>query len=127
MPANTHAPHRTLFLAAAAFNVVAGLALVAHPLWFDLLGIVPHPENTFFLALFVCLVLTFGYGYYLAAGDFASNRAIVKLGAIGKLLVFTTALIYLIAGRTSWHLPVVTIADLVFAVLFIRALRMTMT
>lgn len=123
MRATADTPYRRLFLAAAAFNFVAGLGLILHDLWFDLLGITPYPDNTLFLALFAALVFTFGYGYCMVAGDFSANRSIVTLGAIGKLLVFATALVYFIGGQTSWHLPFITVGYLVFAVLFIRVLR----
>ena len=125
MATGTPVPHRTLFLAAAAFNALAGLGLIFHGLWFERFGVTPYPDNSFFLALLTCLVLTFGYGYYLVAGDFATHRPIVRLGAIGKLLVFITALAYFVAGHASWHLALVTAGDLVFAVLFIRALLIT--
>lgn len=115
--------HRRLFLIAAGFNLLAGMALLFYRAWFDWLGVWPNPDNSLFVVLFAGAVLILGYAYYLAAIDFEANRPLVKIGAIAKLLVFAVAWAYFFAGMASWHLPAITVADLVFALLFIAALR----
>ena len=122
MPTMRTSPHRPFLLATAGFNYVAAAALLAWPLWFDKLGVRPSPENGLWLVLFAGVVAALGYGYTLAANDFARHRGLVQIGAIVKLWAFAVAVVWWLAGATSWHLPLVGITDLLFALGLIRIL-----
>lgn len=116
--------YRTLFLSAAIFNCsVAVIFLFAYQPIFNLIGLNPIPQNPIYLHLFACLVALFGIAYYWVAQDFTNNRNLVVLGVIGKLAVFTVPLGYCLLGYVSWQLPALASADLLFAALFIGALR----
>ena len=114
--------HRPFLLAAAGFNYAAGAALLAWPLWFDALGVRPSPDNGLWLVLFAGVVAALGYGYALAAGDFARHRGLVQIGAIVKLWVFAVAVVWSLAGAASWHLLLAGFTDLFFALGLIRIL-----
>ena len=67
---------------------------------------------------FALSVLLFGFGYYAVSKDISQNRAIVWLGAAGKILVFaffTGAFLRGYATMVAW---VVSIGDLLWAAAF---------
>lgn len=121
---NAENQHRYLFFSAALFNwSVAITFLFAYQPMFELIGISPVPQNPIYLHLFACLVAIFGLAYYWAGKDLKKNRNLVRLGIIGKLIVFALPLAYWLAGHISWQLPALASADLIFAILFTNALR----
>jgi len=65
----------------------------------------------------------FGFGYYAAGNDLKTNAPVIRLGAFAKLSVTAIAAYEIILGNISWQLMLVAGADLVFAVLFFRALN----
>ena len=69
------------------------------------------------------LVICYGIGYFWASRDPAGNLGIIRLGIIGKLGVFGVVLISTLLGHVSWQMNLLSSADLIFAVLFIIALR----
>jgi hypothetical protein len=117
--------YKTFFTIAAIWNLGAavlfvGMALFSHQLLRLFLNIIP--ESFLWFYLFMSLVATFGLGYYWTGQDVAMNRDIIKMGIIGKLLVF-------ILATGGWLTGVITIltagagtVDLLFAILFIRIL-----
>ena len=122
MPPASPSTDRPFLLATAGFNYVAAAALLVWPLWFDALGVRPSPDNGLWLVLFAGVVAALGYGYTLAAGDFARHRGLVQIGAIVKLWAFAVAVVWWLAGAASWHLLLVGITDLIFALGLIRLL-----
>jgi len=119
---------RTMFTVAAIWNWSAALLFMAMaaldlPIlkWF----LTVIPESFLWYHLFLCLVAVYGLGYFWIGRDVIRNRAIVKMGIIGKMLVFVLL-------TSGWLNGVVTIltagagaVDLVFTVLFIRVLMKT--
>ena len=118
-PGNT----RLMLQTAAAFNglVALGLAVDVEMLfgWFR---VTPSPTEPLFVYLFAWLVFAFGVGYFWASRDPAGNRPLIRLGIVGKLGVVAVALVSTVTGVVSWQLMILAGADLVYAVLFWRAL-----
>jgi hypothetical protein len=115
---------KLFFSVAAIFNWLVGLALFFNAaLLLDLFHISPLPTETTFLRLFAGLVFMFGFGYYAAGNDLKTNAPVIRLGAFAKLSVVAIAAYEIILGNISWQLLLVAGADLVFAVLFFRALN----
>ena len=120
--------YKTFFTVAALWNFSAALlfvfmAMFSHKNLGFFLNIIP--ESFLWYYLFLCLVAVFGVGYYWIGQDVHMNRNIIKMGIIGKTLVFI-----LLTG--GWLKGVVTIlaagagaVDLVFTILFIQVLMKT--
>ncbi|MCB0221400.1 MAG: hypothetical protein KDH09_17010 [Chrysiogenetes bacterium] len=115
--------YRGMFKIGAVWNFGAGLLfmLARNPL-FDFLGMAPLHYTTFYNA-FCMAVLLFGAGYYWVGIDLTQNRAIVVLGAIGKVLVFALFVLGWRQGELPFLLIPVGTVDLVFAGLFVEFLR----
>jgi hypothetical protein len=115
---------RPLFLAGAVWNWLVALSLVTVFTSTRLrpeLGL-PREADTLSLWLLAACVAVLGLGYYWAGRDPVRNRDIVRMGVIGKLLVFLIALGHALAGRLPWGLAGPAVVDLLFAVLFLRVL-----
>lgn len=116
---------KTLFIAAACWNwlAAAGYVLAGNPAraHFGL----PPSNDPLSAQLFAALVALFGLGYYYVSRDTAKNRAIVKLGIIGKMLVFLIFVYHAATGNIPWTFVIPTLGDVVFAVLFLLFLRRT--
>lgn len=127
MNAPTLAWGRRLFLVSALFNlaVALGLAWTGGPLW-PLLGMAP-PVDTLFLHLFVAVVVLFGAAYFWIARDPAGQGPLIVIGAAGKVLVFVVVGCHWLAGSAPALLLPPAVADLVFAVLFLRFARQLAT
>lgn len=112
-----------MFLAAALWNFAAGFpGLVAYEWQFKLLFGQEAYTGSFHQALlfrsFAISVLLFGIGYYLVSRDISRNRAIVWLGALGKIVVFallTNAFLREQATMLAW---LVSIGDFLWALGF---------
>ena len=71
---------------------------------------------------FLISIILFGIGYYIVGKDINKNHAIILLGIVGKILVFTFFLTYFLLGiMTIFEVSAATI-DLIFACLFIEFL-----
>ena len=124
----TEKSYKTFFTVAALWNFSAALlfvfmAMFSHKLLGFFLNIIP--ESFLWYYLFLALVFGYGLGYYWTGQDVRMNRNIIKMGIIGKMLVFI-----LLTG--GWLNGVVTIlaagagaVDLVFTILFIQVLIRT--
>jgi len=124
----SHSSHKLLFTVAAGFNWLVGLILFFNAdLLLELLHITPLPIETTFLRLFAGLVFVFGFGYYAAGSDLKTNAPVIRLGGIAKLMVVAIAAYEVVLGNISWQLMLVASADLIFALLFFRALRIAIT
>jgi hypothetical protein len=71
--------------------------------------------------LAACLA-TFGLGYYWVSRDLSTNHDLVRLGAIGKPLVFLVFFGNLLMGNISLRLALPSLVDLVFGILFLEFL-----
>lgn len=71
----------------------------------------------------MCLVFVFGLGYYWASKDADKNISIIKMGAIGKTLIFLILFYYCFITK---DIPVILVipgvVDLIFAILFVEFL-----
>ncbi len=115
---------KKVFLSGALFNWIFAAAVTAAPrLTFDLLDLGPLPANPMWLALFVWLVIVFGYGYFLVSRDPTAHRDLVLLGALGKIGVFIAVAGYWFAGLASTIFLIVVGGDLIYSLLFFRFLR----
>ena len=115
---------RIMFTTAAWFNWLAGLAVAVNAeLLFGLFRITPLPTEPLFLQLFAWLVIVFGIGYFWASRDPAANVPVIKLGMIGKLSVVLVSLACVLTGSVSWQIMLLMSADLLYVILFWRALK----
>ena len=115
---------RIMFTTAAWFNWLAGLAVAVNvELLFGLFRITPLPTEPLFLQLFAWLVVVFGIGYFWVSRDPVANVPIIKLGMIGKLSVVLVSLACVLTGSVSWQMMTLVSADLLYAILFWRALQ----
>lgn len=115
---------RIMFTTAAWFNWMAGLAVAVNvELLFGLFGITPLPTEPLFLQLFAWLVIVFGIGYFWASRDPVANVPVIKLGMIGKLSVVLVSLVCVMTGSISWQFMLLVSVDLLYAILFWRALK----
>lgn len=116
--------YRKLFFVAALWNWVAGIPfLFAYRPILRLMG-ETVPEPPIYLVIMTFLIILFGWGFFLVSRNLA-NRDIVKMGAVGKLVVFSIALACAIKGDIQWTSLGLFIVDPVFAVLFIEFLYTT--
>ena len=120
--------HKWLFRIASLWNLGLALPVGAFPGY--MLGLFGMPlEMTYpvFFYQFLALVGAFGIGYYWVSTDPAGNRAIIRLGILGKMVVFLTGLYWFIKGPQnggcSWQVTILFAVDLVFAVWFMITLR----
>ena len=83
------------------------------------------PQSYLWIYLFLSLVAVYGLGYFWAGDNVIKNRAVIKMGVIGKILVFTLLTFGWLKGVITFLLVGVGVVDFVFAVLFIQVLRRT--
>jgi hypothetical protein len=114
---------------AGGFNLLAGgVMLVFVHEAFKLLGI-PKPALVMPVQLVGVLVALYGVGYWLVATDPLTNRNLLALGFLSKLLGPALSLYYVAVGKLPWtFVPLVFFADLIylppFLVILIRLRRM---
>jgi hypothetical protein len=115
--------NRLLFTIAALFNwTVAALLVFGNATTWKLFGL-PPPQETLFVHLFAAIVAAFGVAYWWIGVDSAGKRPLIVFSVIGKLTVFATVVIEYFAGNAPLLLVGPGAGDLVFAILFLRALR----
>jgi hypothetical protein len=124
MMAQSEAYQRNLFFIGALWNWGAALLFVG--LFFinkNLLELfLKVPESMLWYFIVSGAIFIFGLGYYYISKDVERNRDIIKMGIIGKVMVFLLFLIYVIKGDITWLLFMAGCVDLVFAVLFKQVL-----
>jgi hypothetical protein len=120
---------RWLFGTAAVFNLtVAAALLLLRPWVAPLLKLDPiGGSNVVTHNLTACFVGLFGYAFALAAFDPVRFRPIIPLGAIGKLLAVPCVVGPWLMGIIPAILPVLVMADLIYAILFIAFLHYSRT
>lgn len=111
------------FTLAATFNWLVGLALFFNAsVLMELFRVSPLPTETLFIRLFAGLVFVFGFGYYAARNNLTTHAPVIRLGAFAKLSVVLIGAYEIMLGNISWQFMLLAGADLIFAVLFFRAL-----
>jgi hypothetical protein len=82
----------------------------------------PGPPDTISLQLLATCLFVFGVGYYLVSRDLSRNRDLVKLGVIGKPLVFLVFFGQALAKQIPMQLVTPSVVDLLFGALFLEFL-----
>jgi hypothetical protein len=119
----TPTAHRTLFITAALFNfAVAALLVFGNATTWKLFGL-PPPQETLFVQLFAVFVALFGVAYWWIGIAPDGKRPLIQMSAAGKLTIFTTIVLEHFAGNAPAMIIGPASGDLVFAILFVRALR----
>ena len=119
--------YQWLFITAAIWNMFAAgavLFLLTNSTFRQEVGF-PGPADTISLQLLASFLFVFGLGYYWVSRDLMKNRDLVKLGAIGKPLVFLVFFGHALAREIPVLLVVPSILDLLFGALFLEFLVRT--
>ncbi len=123
IPVSKQGYYTKLFTIGAIWNwMAAGTFILGYRLIFPVLGMPPPVYPAFFL-MFLGLCFIFGNGYHWVSRDLGRNHGIVKLGIIGKLIVFGGLTWAGLTGQVSPILIAPGVVDLVFAVLYFGFLR----
>lgn len=120
---------RAFLYVAGAYNFGAALILVlltrVAP---QLLGVdMLHASQQLFVDLAALLIFGFGFGYVLGGVDLARFWPLIALGALCKAGVAVLAAVYFVTGNTGLLVMLLAAGDAVFAILFVRLLRMHAT
>jgi len=114
--------YKKMFFIGAIWNWVATLTFIlGYKILFPLFSM-ELPIYPVFMMMFLWLAFFFGIGYYWVSRDIYKNHDIVRLGIIGKLMVFVYLLWAGITGEVAIILVGPGIVDLVFAILYIEFL-----
>lgn len=115
--------YKVLFIIAGVSNIV--LAFVFALLYYLLddlsfFGIEKSGQVYLWLGSFAILVCVFGFMFILVGMDIRRNHLVISGGLIWKFAYFILVLVAFIIDKAGWPLLVVSIANLIFAVLFIE-------
>ena len=114
---------RILFYSAAVFNWLACVMLFPETGIAGRLGLAPLMTHGPFdqIALFAIALL--GLGYWMVARNPSAHRGIIVLGIIGKLSVVSILFgHYFLSGDVTLALASLSLGDVIYSVLFFRAL-----
>ena len=115
--------YKKMFFIGAIWNWVATLTFaIGWKFLFPLFGMA-LPNYLVFYMLFLVLCFVFGIGYFWVSRDISGNHDIVRMGIIGKLLVFAGFLIAWFMGEVPLIIVGTGLVDLIFAILFIEFLK----
>jgi hypothetical protein len=116
--------YRWMFLAAAAWNAFAAAAVLflLTNAAFRMRMEISNPADPLILQLLASCLFVFGLGYYWVSRALSENHGIVKLGVVGKILVFILFFGHALAGTIPVTLAVPSVVDLLFAALFVEFL-----
>ena len=116
-PASVASRWRWLFILAAAFNIVIGLALIIVPdATYALAG--TAPPSSLEPRLVGWFVAIFGYGYALVAANLTAHRGLIRMTAIGKFGAVVLVWSHWFAGSAPTAFALGVVGDLLFAVGF---------
>ena len=120
--------YKVLFIVAGVSNIV--LAFVFSLLYYLLddltfFGLIKESgaksgQVYLWLGSFAILVCIFGFMYILVGMDIRRNHLVISGGLIWKFAYFILVLIAFIIDKAGWPILTVSIANLVFAALFIE-------
>ena len=104
---------------AGTFNLLAGLSMcVFYSEGFRMLGI-KKPPLMLPMQLVGTMVMLFGIGYHLVAGNPVENRNVLTLGFLSKFLGSTLGIGYVALGKLPLvFLPVLFFADIIYLPFF---------
>jgi hypothetical protein len=113
---------RLLFIVAAIFNWTGvALLLFGGDQVFRYFGTSPPPDPVCYYLCLLAVVL-FGIGYFCVGCDPSRNHALVAVGAIGKLAVFSLFLFFCARNWVPYGALGIIGFDAVFAAMFIEFL-----
>ncbi len=111
--------YKYMFIIGAIWNLAVAIPLLIMSYFINLglstLGLIYYQG-------FLISIILFGIGYYIVGKDINKNHAIVLLGIVGKILVFTFFLAYFLLGIMTILEVIASTIDLIFACLFIEFL-----
>jgi hypothetical protein len=115
--------YKVLFIFAGVWNIV--LAFVFSLLYYLLddlsfFGLIKSGQAYLWLGSFAILVCIFGLMYILVGMDIRRNHLVISGGLIWKIAYFILVLIAFIIDKAGWPIFAISIANLVFAALFIE-------
>ena len=114
--------YQKMFFIGAVWNWVGTLTgAIGYKVTFAQFGMALPRYPVFFL-LFLGLAFVFGLGYYWVSRDIHLNHGIVKMGIIGKIMVFVLLLWAGLTREINMAFIVPGAVDLVFSILFIEFL-----
>jgi len=116
---------KKLLYLAAAFNLLAGLLvlLFVHQAP-ALVGLqISDASQLMYVDLVAWLVTCFGLGYALGGYDLQRFWPFIAMGALGKLGVVALVIGYFACGHAGLLVALLSLGDLLFAILFVRLLR----
>ena len=113
---------KIFFIAAALFNFIAGVPLLVAPnVELAMMHLPPAPDVMYHQVTGV-LIICFGIGYGLVAGDLEKNTGIVWLGALGKAGVIALMAMAYQAGTIPFHVFAIAFGDMAFVLGFVAFL-----
>ncbi len=114
--------YKKMFFIGAIWNWVATLTFaIGWKFLFPLFGMA-FPNYLVFFMMFLGLAFVYGIGYFWVSRDISRNHDIVRMGIIGKLIVFVSMLLAWIGGEIPIIIVGSGVVDLIFAILFIEFL-----
>ncbi len=114
--------YQKMFLIGAIWNWVAtGSFAAGYKIVIPIFGM-ELPRYPAFFLMFLGLCFVFGIGYYWVSRDIHKNHDIIRMGIIGKLIVFVGLLWGCVAGRIHFIPASAGVVDLIFSILFIEFL-----
>ena len=117
MPKETY--YKKMFFIGALWNWSVSLSFaLGYKILFPLFGM-ELPNYLVFFMMFLGLVFVYGIGYFWVSRDINKNHDIVRMGIIGKLIVFVALLWAWVDGEVPVILVGAGIVDLIFTILFI--------
>jgi hypothetical protein len=112
-----------LFVVAGIYDFVLGLVyLLAYKPIYERLGIA-LPNHPGYVQLNAIFIVIFGLGFLLVARSPERNRDIIKLGVLLKLAYSGLVLTYYFLGNMPAMWVLWAVADLLFLLAFLAALR----
>ncbi|MEQ1754790.1 MAG: hypothetical protein ABL973_11730 [Micropepsaceae bacterium] len=109
---------RIFFIVAALFNFAAGVPFLIAPHEALALMNLPPATDVLFHQATGALVIAFGVGYGIVAGNLSSNHAIVWLGTGGKAGVVALFAQAYLSGAIPFQAFAVAIGDVLFLIGF---------
>jgi hypothetical protein len=114
--------YKKMFFIGAIWNWVATLTFaIGWKFLFPLFGMA-FPNYLVFYMMFLGLAFVYGIGYFWVSRDISRNHDIVRMGIIGKMIVFVSMLLAWIGGEIPIIVVGSGVVDLIFAILFIEFL-----
>lgn len=80
------------------------------------------PDSMLLFYILIAFVYIFGLGYYWISKDVKRNRDIIKMGILGKVVIFALFLAFVINGEIKMLGLATGTVDLIFSLLFTEVL-----